>query len=246
MDSGATRSCISSKFLSRLRLTPSPLDANIPSEVFTADNSPMPVLGQIDLSLTINGLIVPHTFIVLPSLFNDCLLGVDFLLASHAKIDFNSRRVFFYDDVTSLPLTSLHSASSVIRIAQALTILPSCEAIIPVKLHRNFKPQLRIIEPFSNLGDKNLFLAKSLVHRCGHSSVCKVLNPTNAPIKLRSNFPLGTIEPINPFDTHNKRLLSLSTQPRPSHEFINSLSTEPELPQEMKIQKLTKLGLNLK
>ena len=126
LDSGATRSCVSAKFVKRLHLTPSPLDATFPDEVFTADNSSMKILGKIDLSVNINGLIVPHTFIVLSSLFNECLIGIDFLLASHAKLDFHSRRVSLYDDVTSLSLVSLNSQCNIVRVAQAITIPPFC------------------------------------------------------------------------------------------------------------------------
>jgi len=64
LDSGATRSCVSSKFVSRLRLQICPLDPDLPDDVFTANNTSMKILGQVDLAVHINGLIVPHTFIV--------------------------------------------------------------------------------------------------------------------------------------------------------------------------------------
>jgi len=223
-------------------------------EVYTADNATLKILGQIDLNLNINGLMVPQTFIVLPTLFNQAILGTDFLLQTKANIDFDSRIVSFYDGLTTLPLTSLHNTTNIVRIAQAVTIPSSCEAVVRVKLHRKYKPTLSIIEPFPNLSNKTFLLAKCLVQPRDSSTICKIFNPSNAPISFDLNFPVATIEPINAFDSDNARLLShhQSSSFRNHHsqsEFINSLSSQPEsshLPHDVKLKALHGIGLNLK
>ena len=254
LDSGATRSCISSSFLKRLHLTPLPLDPSVSDEVYTADNTSLKILGQIELNLNINGLMVLQTFIVLPTIYNQCILGTDFLLQTKANIDFDSRIVSFYDGLTTLPLTALHNTTNIVRIAQAVTIPASCEAVVRVKLHRKYKPNLSIIEPFPNLSNKTFLLAKCLVQPRGSSTICKIFNPSNAPISLESNYPIATIEPINAFDSDNARLLSNHQSPsfrnhQSQPEFINSLSSQPDssqLSHDLKLKALHEIGLNLK
>ena len=124
LDSGATRSCVSAKIVSKLGINVSPLSPDVPEDVFTADNSSMHIVGQIEASVNINGLIVPQTFIVLPSLFHDCLLGTDFLMSSRANVDFGCRHVTFFDGLTVLPLLSLSNQHNILRLAHKLTIPP--------------------------------------------------------------------------------------------------------------------------
>jgi len=223
IDSGATRSCISRKFLSRLHLTPSPLAPDVSTDLFTANNASMRILGQVELSIYLNGLIVPFTFLVLPTLFHDCIVATDFMLASHAKIDFRDRRISFYDDLIVVPLTHLHSHFDVVRLAQALSIPPRCEALASVVLPKRYKPQLSIVEPLPSLQRRNIGLARVLILPSRSVSVCRFLNPTQATVTLLANLAVGTIEPVDANDSHNRKMLS-------RHRFypphvINSLST---------------------
>jgi hypothetical protein len=244
LDSGATRSCISSKFLSRLRLQPLPLDPDIPVDVFTANNTSMCILGQVDLSVCVNGLLIEHTFIVLPTLFHDCILGTDFLTKSHARVDFHEKFVSFYDDLTALPLLPLQNASCILRLAHALTIPPCSEALTKVLINRKYKPQLSIVEPLPTLGGRQLALAKTLVHPTGPSTVCRLLNPTNAPIFLPASTPIATIEPIDPLDPDNRRLLSPKRQQRKN--LANSVSVHPPVPHDDQLAELHRMGVPLK
>jgi len=242
LDSGATRSCISSKFLSKLRVPISPLDDDIPDDVFTANNSSMRILGQVDLQIQINGLIVPHTFIVLPALFHDCIFGTDFLLKSHARLDFHDRFVSFYDNLTALPLLPLQSPTNILRLAHAITIPPCSEALTKVLLHRTYKPQLSIVEPLPTLGGRNIALARTLVHPTRSGSVCRILNPTNAQIFLRAHTAVATIEPVDPNDPANRRLLARTPT---KTVFVNSLTSAPNLSHEKRLAELKVLGLPL-
>ena len=204
IDSGATRSCVSAKIVSKLKIPVSPLSPDVPEDVFTADNSCMHIVGQIEASVNINGLIVPQTFIVLPSLFHDCLLGTDFLLSSHAVADFDSRQVTFFGGLTVLPLLSLRSQQNILRLAHKLTIPPRSEAISRVLVHKKFQPTPCIMEALPSLRDRQLALARVIVHPSKSSnSVCRLLNPTNAPITLPARSAVATIEPIDVNDVVN-------------------------------------------
>jgi len=243
IDSGATRSCVSENLVSKFKLNVLPLSPNIPDDVFTADNSAMRIIGQIEVSLNINGLIVPHTFIVLPSLFHDCLLGTDFLLQSRANVDFYSRNVIFYDGLTTLPLQALQKPHHILRLAQKLTIPPRSEAISRVLVHKKFKPQPCIMEGLPSLHTRNLALARVLVTPTGSKhSVCRLLNPTNAPITLDAKTPVATMEPIDLNDSVNRQSLSQPISPNPDR---NPTQPKRNIPHDEKFAHLCKLGLPL-
>lgn len=203
----------------------------------------MPVIGQIDVSININGLIVPHTFIVLPSLFHDCLLGSDFLTQSRATVDFCSRNVIFFDGLTTLPLLSLRTSHNILRLAQKLTIPPRSEAISRVLIHRKFKPQPCIVEGLPSLQARQVAVARVLVNpsRTAHS-VCRLLNPTNAPITLDAKTPVATVEPIDLNDVVNRNSLS-----KPPTSVNQTTRPKPSIPvsHDMKIKHLRDIGLPL-
>jgi len=112
----------------------------------------MRILGQIELQVNLNGLVVPHLFIVLPSLFHESILGTDFLLKTQAKLDFCHHIISFYDDLTALPLLPLQASDCILRLSQHVTIPPATEGLVPVIVPRGNRPQLSIIEPLSTIG----------------------------------------------------------------------------------------------
>jgi len=242
IDSGATRSCVSAKIVSKLKIPVSPLSPDVPEDVFTADNSSMHIVGQIDVSVNINGLIVPQTFIVLPSLFHDCLLGTDFLMRSRAKVDFCSRHVCFFDGLTTLPLLALRNPHNILRLAQKLTIPPRSEVLSRVLVPKKFQPTPCIMEALPTLSSHQVALARVLVNpsRSAHT-VCRLLNPTNAPITLAARTHVATIEPIDLTNEVNRSSLShLTSSPtRAQPSPITNLS------HDAKLQHLHELGLPL-
>jgi hypothetical protein len=225
-------------------LVPSPLAPDVPEDVFTANNASIRILGQVELSVHINGLIIDHTFIVLPTLFHECILGTDFLLKSHAKVDFHARFVTFYDDLTALPLLPLQTPGSLLRLAMGITIPPCSEVLTKVFMDRRYSPQLSIVEPLPTIGGRQLAVAKTLVHPAGSSTVCRLLNPTNAPISLPASTPVATIEPIDVKDVDNQRLLSGA--PGQQTEFVRSVSSMPPVTHQDKLDELHKIGVPIK
>jgi len=83
-------------------------------------------------------------------------------------------------------------------------------------------------------------VAKSLVSPTGVSTVCRILNPTNAPMSLRAHTAVATIEPIDPHHADNRKILTRSSRPRA--EFINTLSNTPNVTHEDRCQALKSMG----
>ena len=71
-----------------------------------ANGKIMNVKGNVDIPLNINGLTVVHTFLVLPYITQDLILGVDFLTKTEAKINFKDRTLTLYCTMTWLGSTS--------------------------------------------------------------------------------------------------------------------------------------------
>jgi len=177
-------------------------------------------------------------------LFNECIIGTDFLLKSHAKIDFYARFVSFYDDLTALPLLPLHPTDNIVRLAQTLTIPPCSKALTRVAIDRKYRPQLSVMEPLSTLGGRKNALAKALVQPKGHFTICRLLNPTNSPISIPAHTPIATLEPIDERDPGNRRFLT-NTKPICT-TFVNSMSSGTNLSHAQRLRTLLDMEIPLK
>jgi len=83
VDTGANFSCVSTKFITSLRLQNMIVQSPDYKRLYTA----MKVNGTILLTLNIHGLLVPFTFYVLEHLSHNLIIGVDFLTRTKANID---------------------------------------------------------------------------------------------------------------------------------------------------------------
>ena len=104
IDTGANHSCVSASFVKRLRLHQNVRNARSCSRLFTADGKPMTVRGTVDLSLNINGLLIPFYFHVVEHLHHNVLVGIDFLTKTRTNIDFSEGKITFYDGLAEATL----------------------------------------------------------------------------------------------------------------------------------------------
>jgi len=82
VDSVAFKSCISLDCAQRMRLKISPLHRNDPKRLSAADGHALVCVGTINLTLTIQGLTILQTFLVVKDLNFKMILGLDFLNAT--------------------------------------------------------------------------------------------------------------------------------------------------------------------
>lgn len=104
LDYGANKSCVSLQFVKHLGIRPKPLSHGQSSTIFTANDSIMKALGIVDLDVSLDGLIVPHTFLILVTLHQPCILGINFLIQTSARILWDELMVSFYEGLVELPL----------------------------------------------------------------------------------------------------------------------------------------------
>jgi len=65
IDTGAHYSCVSMSFMKRLHLLPKMTKGPNQKRLFTADGKPLMVVGTIQLTINIHGLMIPTTFQVI-------------------------------------------------------------------------------------------------------------------------------------------------------------------------------------
>jgi len=195
VDTGANFSCVSTKFITSLRLQNMMVQSPDYKRLYTADGKTMKVNGTILLTLNIHGLLVPFTFYVLEHLSHNLIMGVDFLTRTKANIDMATGVITFYDDLVGLNMTK--GDEILLRTVNAVRIPPKSEALIPVSVPTFFKSKISLIEPAANLHYKNLALAKAIVLPKNNTTVCKILNPTDTHIFLKRRTTVAVIEKLS-------------------------------------------------
>src|SRR6218665_1415402 len=138
LDSGASSSVISYAVLKILQIPVQTLHYDAIINVHVADGRSVAVIGKAELCVKINGLSMPCKFLILPHIGYSLILGLDFLAANKAQIDFANCVVTFFDNLTAANLsTSNHSRlTNSICTLHATILPPFSESIVPVLLPR--------------------------------------------------------------------------------------------------------------
>lgn len=200
IDSGASRSVISAGFVKKLQIPYRALAADESLNVFVADGHSIDVLGKAELCVKINGLSMPCECLILPHIGYSLILGLDFLEANKAQVDFANRMVTFFDNLTAVNL----STSQQCRLTNSVctlrtTILPPLsETIVPILLPPKHSSALSLCEPLPITRSQKFICARSAIDSSQTTGVCKILNPTNQVIWLPRHKALATLEPIYP------------------------------------------------
>ena len=238
IDTGAFTSCVTFSLIKRLHLQDNIVKSfKHNHKLFTAIGTPMKVIGCIQLSLNFNGVIVPFDFYVLPDLYQDMIIGMNFLSDVKAHINFPLRILTLYDGLVSLNL--VRSNDGLVRTTDAILIPPRCEAVFPVITPNRYNNKLSILEPSATSNNKHLALARSLAYPKNNRTVCKVLNPTNAHIFLKRNTTVAVIDNVS-LDSVNV------VNNEPAIMQTNDENLQSNINLEEQIEELEKKGIRLK
>ena len=201
IDTGASISVISQQFAERLKLS---VKAAPQAYLIDAGNQVLQTCGIAEISVNLNGLIIPFTFTVIPTLCNEVILGVDFLTETQAIIDMPAKAVAFYDNLVILRLLNHFVANNnIARVAESIVLKPSSETRVKVTVPFNVQNaifQLHDVLLFESLPctqNTNFVVSRSIAKITAKVTPIKVLNLTNAKIKLRKFQSMATISTIN-------------------------------------------------
>ena len=106
------------------------------------------------------------------------ILGLDFLNATRANIDFNHNTLSICDDLVIEPLLPSTKPNNVLRVTNNCTIPPLSEAVIAMTCD---KGQF-LLTPLPNVFQKHISLAHAIVNINKNKTQCRILNPTMLPL----------------------------------------------------------------
>ena len=202
LDTGAGRSLLSYSMLTKLGLKHTPLTASDPFQLHLADGSEIRPLGTVEVSLKINGLTIPYQFLVLPKLAYNMILGLDFMNATQAQIDFGKRMLMLCDNLTAVPLVPTTEAVMRFNLypRRAALVPARSEALIPVRTPSKFKNHLSLVEPVNTNKNKSIFCARSISYVNNKSTMCKIINLSNTPVWISPRMAIAMVNPVTETD----------------------------------------------
>jgi hypothetical protein len=86
-----------------------------------------------------------------------------------------------------------------IALAAIAAVIPPCsEVVLPARAKNNLTSGDYMLEDEMNAPCCRLMIARALVDPSKGTFACRLLNPTDTPIKLREDTPLGALVPVTP------------------------------------------------
>ncbi len=230
VDTGASVSLLKADFLRKhgIKIPASPRQQfqSVTSALFTTR-------GPINMDVKIGGLTIPFNFYVSEDVPQDCLLGFDFLQASNAKIFTNTNTLTLFDDLTAVKMAAYDSEVAVALVSN-VSIPPRSEAVLAVRTTGKQPSGTYMIEQNPQVMHNTLWVARALVNTNATNMPCRVLNPTDKPIKLRKGTQLGYLSSVTQLDSHT-----------PDKEVRITDEQLAQMTHEEKIQILDKKGVSL-
>ena len=191
VDTGSEQSIIGTRCLNKRGLLPTDL------ELYAANGTPVPVLGEVDLEVEFNdGHKVKHRFAVSP-VISDVYLGIDFLTEHGGRWDFDARRIEL--NGKSYPLCSRPRSGGTRRLYAKETthIAPRHVVLVPTDV---IWTDLRLNASENALEVKTLcpgvFTARTVFDGATFRTAVPVMNLRDKPFRIQSGFFIGVAEPI--------------------------------------------------
>ena len=163
LDSGASRNCISERYLKQIRMLNTKLNTDDIVSLVSASGTNLQSLGTVMLDVSIQGLSIPTVFHVLRGLNISCILGVNFLQDSHAIMDCARKSISLFDGLVEAPLINNFDKDTILLLAKTVTLPPRSESFIPVRVHNKFLNQTLLVEGWPSL--KNQMVAVAALQR---------------------------------------------------------------------------------
>ena len=196
VDSGADISILSGRLYDKISRGTTKKANMVMKRIYTANAAPLKIETAVDVEVKINGLQIPFAVSVIRELNYDVILGVDFLNHTKAVIDVSRNCLSLYDGLLNIPMT-ICSNQPLAKTIAAVTISALSEAVFPVRIDRRLGRGYYMIEDSLCAPTRGLLVARTLVDPASGSAVCRVLNITDRPIKLKAHVAVGALTSVN-------------------------------------------------
>ena len=197
VDTGSCVTLLNSKFARdliqvhnvNLIITPSSITLR------AVNNSPVPVVGECNVTLSVGNLKVKHQ-VIIADIGPDVLMGIDFLRFHGCTVDFASKLLYAGDKPT--PLRNLDSEKQAVyrlKLAESVTLPPYSQVIVPGKIQcdTSYPVAPGFIDPSKKFLEKyNVAMAGVLVQPDHSGRVpIRLQNFLSRPTTIAKNYDLA-------------------------------------------------------
>ena len=102
--------------------------------VLGANNMPLDVLGEVEITLQLDGVTAQHRVFVCRGLAQEILVGIDFLRTHKCVLNFDTGTVYTKEGPSKMVFGHLDKVCR-ITVAEAITLSPNMVANIPCQVH---------------------------------------------------------------------------------------------------------------
>ena len=171
--------------------------------VVAANGEQLQICGKARLMFHIGDFNTYYTALIVKSLTQECLLGVDFLKRFGCMVDLK-QSILVMADGKSVPLLfSTHSLNDdVCHVSiNETTVIPGRHQVhLPVHVPENCT---YVIEPEPRFMERHgLFVARSISSPKNRITAVRILNPFSAPVTVYENEKVGLLEPLHSTGIH--------------------------------------------
>ena len=161
-----------------------------------------PTLGQTELNIVIGDYVLSHSFHIFAHLHFPLIIGLDIMYKHNAQLSIENNNLILQLGTPSVQVAACtQQNSALLRPIKDVTIPAHHESLIPLKAPTSFCHSMALIEPKECLYKMKLAGARSIVNVPGNRYiVCRVMNPTNQDVKLKSRTVVASLSRLSPAD----------------------------------------------
>ena len=237
IDTGAHYSCMNLDFAKRLGLALESSSSSFLPQLLSAASEPLDVVGYVNAHIAIGGYTFTTNFVIIENLYHNVIFGLDMLRDNNAVIDIASSTFTIADDLATVPLIHRYAKSNILRTVHSITLEPSHEVRIPVRISPKYTLEPSLVEPLPTKYNKKCAVAKIFVEPKERTTICQLVNLSDKPCVIPARTAIATISPAV--------LVSSSTNDNNSASDTALRSDETETTHEQKLKTLTDKGFRL-
>lgn len=152
--------------------------------------------GCTNLQITIGGRSFSHTFYVIDDIHHAFIIGIDFLKQHKCTLNFATSQ---FESESGDCLVNFISPNKIglARLAMSVTIEPSSECLVPVRLSQIENGGVALVESVNSLSKEDVGLARTLVKSNYGRTICRLLNPFPTAKYIKAGTVIGKLLPID-------------------------------------------------
>ena len=197
LDTGAEATIISDDIYHCINTNTSKLEPPR-KPVLGANNMPLDVVGETELTIELGGIKAQHTVLVCRGLPQQVLIGIDFLMAHKCIINFDNNTVYSKGGPSKMVFGPLDKVYR-ITVAETVTLSPNMVADIPCEIEgvSGLEECVGVVEPRSKFSERYSAgaLRTAVTVKDGRIPV-RVFNSLNKPLKIYRCSSIGDLHPL--------------------------------------------------